>query len=147
MYGYILRLDADRQKRVGTNQLQKLLKPEIYNAIKSKETKLNSSCDYRSPFAPTIVRPSFYPTFLRATDIRTIYWKIKNHTEFHDLERLFVDLDSNLVFEFSEELTQDKVDRLLEVLTLFNHYAPEIKESHNKTAVIHFVDERTVCQG
>lgn len=144
MYGYILRLDADRQKRVGTNQLQKLLKPEVYNAIKTKETKLNSSCDYRSPFAPTIVRPSFYPTFLRATDIRTIYWKIKNHTEFHDLDRLYVDLDSNLIFEFSNELTEDRASRLLEILTIYNHYAPTIHEHSNRTIVIHFVDERTV---
>lgn len=122
MYGFCLKLDAGRQKRVGTNPLKKLLKPDVYAAVINQETKLNASKDYTSPFAPTIVRPEFYPSFLRATDVRTIFWKVKNHTEFHNLIRTYVDTDSKLVFEFSDTVTKEQCTRLCELLESYAHF-------------------------
>lgn len=140
MFGYILRLDADRQKRVGTNQLQKLLKPEVYEIIKLKENKLNSARDGFSPFAPTIVRPSFYPSFLRATDIRTIFWKVKNNVDFHDLKRIYVDPESNLVFEFYDQLTKEKVEKLVNLMLSYSHIETVLKDWKGKVVTFEFKD-------
>lgn len=115
MYGILLRLDAGRQKRVGTDPLAKLLKPEVYKAAKAQRRALNASSEITSPFAPTLVRPSFYPDYFRATDIRTLYWKVRNHPDLHNLTRVFVNEDSRIVFEFSatDAATQDNLERVL----------------------------------
>lgn len=120
MYGILLRLDAGRQKRVGNDPLAKLLKPSVYSAVKEKRTALNASTATTSPFAPTLVRPSFYPEFFRATDIQTLYWKVRNHSDLHDLTRVYVDEDSRVVFEFTE-VTDNTESALKDVLYACGH--------------------------
>lgn len=132
MYGILLRLDAGRQQRVGTDPLKKLLKPEVYDAIQQKRSKLNASTDVTNPFAPTLVRPSFYPEYFRATEIRTLYWMVKNHPEMHGLTRVFIDTDSRIVFEFDE--TSKEIEQSLDsVLKIHGHFEfTEQKVSSNR---------------
>lgn len=122
MYGILLRLDSGRQKRVGTDPLSRLLKPEVYKKIKTIRSNLNASTAVTSPFAPTLIRPSFYPDCFRATDIRTLYWKVRNHNDLHGLKRVYVDENSRVVFEFSE-LVDSKVEQsLIRVLKACGHF-------------------------
>lgn len=121
MYGILLRLDSGRQMRVGTDPLAKLLKPEVYKAITSRRTSMNASLATTSPFAPTLIRPSFYPEYFRATDIRTLYWKVKNHPELHSLLRVLVDENSRICFVFSVS-GKEVSDALSEVLMSYGHF-------------------------
>lgn len=132
MYGILLRLDAGRQQRVGTDPLKKLLNPSVYQAVKAKRSKLNASTDVTNPFAPTLVRPSFYPDYFRATEIRILYWKVKNHPEMHDLSRVFIDTDSRIVFEFDNSVNGIEPE-LDEILKAHGHYEfTDPKKSGNR---------------
>lgn len=135
MYGILLRLDAGRQQRVGSDPLAKLLKPETYAAVKARHAKLNASTDYTSPFAPTLVRPSFYPDYFRATDIRTLFWKVKNMDGLHELKRLYIDKDSRIVFEFGESDTSmsDMGDLLDKALSAMNYFEFTDKQVSGKS--------------
>ena len=121
MYGILLRLDSGRQKRVGTDPLKKLLSASVYQEVKKRSTKLNASMLPTSPFVPTLIRPSFYPDFFRATEIRTLFWKVKNLPDMHGLTRVYVDPDSRIVFEF-DTMTDGTLDNLTRTLRSFGHY-------------------------
>lgn len=120
MYGIILRLDADRQQRVGDDFLTRLLPQATLNKLSAKRTSLNASAKVTSPFAPTLVRPSFYPDYFRATDIRTLFWKVRVYPELHNLTRVYVDEESRVVFEFTE-FTDNTQAALESVLRGYGH--------------------------
>lgn len=143
MYGYLLKLDAGRQQRVGCNQLKQLLRPETYKKVMMKENKLNASMDGTAPFAPTLIRPAFYPSFLNATDIKTIYWKIKNHTNFHDLNKVYINKDQDLVFEFEDEVVADDADYLQELLLSYSHYNVLLKDYTKNKVIFEIANDRT----
>lgn len=129
MYGILLRLDAGRQSRVGSDVLKRLLSSKAYNQLKQRPRKLNASSAVTSPFAPTLIRPSFYPDYFRATDIRTLFWKVKNYGGLHGLKRVYVDEDSRVVFVFDDS-AKDLVDPLVNVLRGYAHFEfidPEVK--------------------
>lgn len=121
MRGILLSMDAGRQQRVGTEPLKKLLSPAMYAKVLEKETKLNASMMPTTPFAPTLVRPSFYPEYFRATEIRTLFWKVKNLPGLHGLTRVYVDPDSRVVFQF-DDMDDSTSKRLLQALYDFGHY-------------------------
>lgn len=120
MYGILLRLDSGRQKRVGTDPLKKLLPASVYSQISKRDTKLNASMKMESPFVPTLVRPSFYPDYFRATEIRTLYWKLKNYPNLHGLIRVYVDSDSRICFEF-DDMDENTKENLSGLLSMFGH--------------------------
>lgn len=122
MYGILLRLDSGRQQRVGADPLSKLLSPEIYSKVKTRRSPLNASTAVTSPFAPTLVRPSFYPDYFRATDIRTLFWMVRNHPEMHGLQRVYVDEKSRIVFQFDVVDTSTMPDALSKVLQAHGHF-------------------------
>lgn len=121
MFGSILRLDAGRRSRVGTRQLQELLSPDAYLKACVVHQKLNSSAAAPLPFAPTLVRPSLYPDYFRATNIRTLYWKIKNFDGLHDLAKVYVDENADVTFEFPYRPTEKILSTLNSVLKHFGH--------------------------
>lgn len=110
MFGTILSLDAGRQQRVGTDVLSKLLKPETYEALKARRNALNCSAKAPLPFAPTLVRPAMYPEFFRVTELRTLFWKIKNMEGFHDLHSVSFKDAEHIVFNFSDSISGRKDD-------------------------------------
>lgn len=145
MYGYILRLDAGRQSRIGTEPLKKLLSSTAYSAILKNETRLNAGRDIQSPFAPTIIRPEFYPAFLRATDVRTIFWKTKNTSDFQDLIRAYVDTDSTLVFEFKNTVSKEKATALCEFLEHSDFLELQYKDMSGKKVKFDIVNLEDSC--
>lgn len=122
MYGFLLRLDSGRQQRVGTDPLKKVLSPAAYKAVQERKMGLNSSVAPTNPFAPTLVRPSFYPEYFRATDIRTLYWKVRNDSDLHSLEAVTVDPNSRVVFTFSDKVDDNIAATLDDVLKAYGHY-------------------------
>lgn len=121
MFGSIIRLDAGRQARVGTNQLQQLLSPDAYLKACARRQKLIASAAAPLPFAPTLVRPSMYPDYFRATDIRTLYWKIRNFDGLHSLSKVYVDEHANVIFEFPDAVQPKTAETLASVLRHFGH--------------------------
>ena len=121
MYGVILRLDAARQQRIGGDYLSRLIPKTTLKKIESKLSRLNSSSTGLMPFAPTLMRPSFYPEFFRATDVRTLFWKLKLYNGLHGLTRVFVDENSRVVFEF-DKLDEATVSVLDSVLKGYGHF-------------------------
>lgn len=133
MYGIILRLDAGRQQRVGTEPLQKLLSPAVYKKVQERRSSLNASVSVLNPFAPTLVRPSFYPDYFRATDIRTLFWKVKNFDGLHNLHKVYVDENSRIVFEFDDNVAAEQAEALTRVLKDYGHFEfVEPKQSGTK---------------
>lgn len=129
MYGILLRLDAGRQSRVGTDVLKRLISSKAYSQLKKRPRKLNASSATTSPFAPTLIRPSFYPDYFRATDIRTLFWKVKNYDGLHGLKRVYVDEDSKVVFVFDGP-AKNLVNPLVRVLRGYAHFEfvdPKVK--------------------
>lgn len=122
MYGILLRLDSARQQRVGTDQLKQLLSAKTFSKISKGRSALNASVAVTSPFAPTLVRPSFYPEYFRATDIRTLFWKIKLFDGLHNLAKIWIDENSRVVFEFADTPAADQIEKLNEVLKAYGHY-------------------------
>lgn len=121
MYGIILRLDADRQARVGKEPLRKLLGDATYDKLLAQKRELNSSLDYNNPFAPTIMRRSLYPDYFRGTDVRTLFWKIKNFDDMHDLSKIQVDQSGAVTFTFENTASTDLANRLTDLLRICNH--------------------------
>ena len=121
MFGHILRLDAGRQQRVGTNPLQLLLSAKAYKEAKKRERRLNASVYNPAPFAPSIVRTSLYPDYFRGTDLRTLYWKVKNFDGLHGLSKLYIDEQNNVIFEFDKDIDPEVAVKLSDVLANFNH--------------------------
>lgn len=115
MFGNILSLDAGRQQRVGTDVLAKLLKPETYEALKARRNALNCSMRAPLPFAPTLVRSVMYPEFLRVTQLKTVFWKLKNMEGLHDLQSVAFKDDEHLVFTFTESISGRK-DAIIEAV-------------------------------
>lgn len=125
MYGIILRLDAGRQARVGKEPLEKLLGKETYKKVKEQRRGLNASQDYSNPFAPTLVRPSLYPDYFRGTGVQTLFWKIKNFNDMHELEQIQIDNEGKVTFTFSSAVDQALSDRLDALLKVCGH--PELE--------------------
>lgn len=145
MYGFILRLDAGRQKRVGTEPLKKLLSDAAYQSVLKNETRLNAGRDIQSPFAPTIIRPEFYPAFLRATDVRSIFWKVKNASDFHDLVRAYIDTDSTMVFEFKNTVSKELAIALCEFLEHCDHLELQFKDMSGKKVKFNITNLEDSC--
>lgn len=145
MFGILLNMDSGRQGRVGTDGVRKLFSTKAWNTIVKKQ-RLNSSLQ-AVPFAPTLVKPSNYPNFFRATDIRTVYWKVKNHDDFHDLSRVFVDDKNRLVLTFNEALKtkdRDRSDALVDLLHFgYGHFDLELHKTTKDKATFNIVQPET----
>lgn len=121
MYGSILRLDSARQNRVDPNGFLKLFSKKAQSKIKRMDTKLNSSYIGNSPFQPGLVRQAMYPDYFRGTGLQTLYWKLKNFPDLHNMSRIFINKDNSVVFEFEDTVTQEIEDNLVRLLRGFGH--------------------------
>lgn len=122
MYGKILRLDSARQNRIDPDGFMQLFSAKAQAALRTGDTKLNSSYVGTTPFNPTLVRQSMYPDFFRGTGLKTLFWKLKNFPDLRELKRVFVNKDNSVVFEFENTVTKENVDDLTRILKGFGHY-------------------------
>jgi len=118
MYGILLRLDAGRQQRVGTDVLKRILSPSAYKALSQRPRALNSSLSDTMPFAPTLMRPAMYPERFRVTELRTLFWKLKNMKGLHSLAAVTFEDPEHIVFKFSDKAAEKE---LTEALCLCGH--------------------------
>lgn len=120
MYGQILRLDSARQNRINPNGFLKLFSVGTQARIRNLDTKLNSSY-IPNAFNPQLVRQSRYPDYFRGTGLQTLFWKLKNFPDLHSMNRVFINKDNSVVFEFEDKVTNEMQASLTYLLRGFGH--------------------------
>ena len=121
MYGKILRLDSARQNRINPSGFLSLFSDKNQKIIAKFDTKLN--CSYiPNAFNPQLVRQSRYPDYFRATQLQTLFWKLKNFPDLHTMSKVFINKDQSVVFEFEDTVTDEIEAALTHLLrTGFGH--------------------------
>lgn len=125
MFGTILKLDCKRQNRVDPNGFLKLFSENNQAKIKKLDTriptsKLNSSVcpNFHEPLP---VKQTLYPSYFNATMLRTLYYNIRIHGDIPKMNRVFINKDQSVVFEFEDTVTKETADRLYELLQSLGH--------------------------
>lgn len=125
MFGTIMKLDCKRQNRVDPEGFLSLFSEKAQEIIKAMDATVPQGSDEKSKLnsslcpnfhEPTPVRQTLYPTYFDATMLRTLYYNVRIHGDLPRMNRVFINKDQSVVFEFEDKVTKETAERLHEIL-------------------------------